>query len=231
MLLRKSAWQTICLSVLFTANIFAAKLTKEQKTELRKNGTITVQDEKGKTEGRFSVRFMPGSNNVRHSMKKHWDSAKEHAAEFMGANNFWSHDVKNHFLKARKIITRSNMREGLGRVKDDYTKMKKRNKEAHGQFGSGVQKVKNGLEFTGKVIGRTLVSVGGTLFGTLYGAVVPAFVVVTKPVRAAFEALVPGTVVPVAQFAWNGAAWLAVKNNNEPEQGAPSFMITYTPAN
>ena len=55
---------SVFLGCSFSSALLSKDLTKAQKKELYRNGTITVYNDDGSKEGHFAAGFIPGQDNV-----------------------------------------------------------------------------------------------------------------------------------------------------------------------
>jgi len=218
---------SLIMGNMLCANLFAEKLTKEQKEELYKKGTVTVYDDEGVKKGHFEVKFMPGSEKITEDSKRRWKEASDLMGKLMEKEDFWQNKFVGSFKSGLKHVRDVNRDKGLGKVKDDWKDLKEKNDKIDGQFASLAQKTRNYLRFGGTLLGRSYHSVVGTGSGILYSVFAPIGHVIYLPVAAGTKAIVTGSLWPALQYSWNGAAWILVKENKKPQAG--DMTVTYIP--
>jgi hypothetical protein len=228
-LLNKKLWSTLLCSMMITAPIFAKKLSKAQKKELREKGQITTYDDNGNKKGHFEVKLMPGSDNIGDDAKKQWKEAGKLMGDFVEKEDFWKDVFARSFLDGVSYTKEHMVTKGLGTLGDDYYDMKERNRQAEGGFSEGKEKFKNFFRFSGKTMKRSLHTLWGVTVGPLYAVLAPAGQLVYRPVAAGTKAVVGGALMPVLLYTWNGAAWVVTQGRHEPRSG--DMTITYVPEN
>tara|TARA_Y100001970_G_scaffold285913_1_gene406817 strand:+ start:426 stop:1136 length:711 start_codon:yes stop_codon:yes gene_type:complete len=218
---------SVILAMLAGQLLFAKGLTKEQKKELYKTGTVTVYNDDGSVKGHFEVSFMPGKENVDRDAKKMWKESVKTLGQLVDKETFWKGKVGKSFMDGLKYIKDRNDEKGLGQIKSDYNKTKDENSKADDNFGKHLVKTKNWLKFGGKFIERSFHSLVGLGVGMTKAVVCPIGHVVYVPVAAGTKSIVRGSLVPALRYTWNGTAWVIVQNSDLPEDG--DMTVTFVP--
>ena len=216
------------LCLLLSSHLFSAqKLTKDQKTELRKYGTISVLGEGGEVKGHFQVKFLPGNERAKKLAQDAWKTTTNLLGSLVNRKDYLTENVWGQFAEGLNIVKESTKKDGLLKIPSDFRRLREDNAKAHG-FGKGVQKVYNTLKFVGKIPFRAGVSAAGLVYGGFWGTVVPTFYLFAPVVAAPFTAVFGAGVAPLAVYAWNTGAWLSVKGSDMPQnEENPGFMVRY----
>ena len=214
----------VATSMLLASASYA--LTDAQKTELRQHGTVTVYDNNGKKEGHFEVKFMPGSSNIKSDAKKSWNASLDLLDDFVDGKEFWREKFIGSFNDGVKYMEKG-VRQGIFKIPSDFKDTIDENRSASGSFGSTASKIKNWISFGFTAGARMVRTIWGVGAGAVYAVVTPAGHVLYRPVAAATNAVVAGTLWPIVKYTWNGTAWVLVKNNKAPERG--DMTVTFVP--
>lgn len=209
------------LAVMMTLSFSAQSLalTDAQKDELYKHGTITVKD------GKFEVRAMMGSEQIGEHAIKHWEHAAKLLGELAQTEEFWHKKVVDRFFDGVNYAS-DCCRDGVCAIPSQFEAVCAANDKICG-FGAMAAKLKNWLGFIGTCCGDVCLSAWGIVAGGLYAVVAPAGTILYRPIAAATEAIVAGTVWPAFAYTYNGVAYVMLKDNEEPKQG--DFTVTYIP--
>lgn len=225
MKLGQMVWSSLLLGGLGLSSA-ALALTKAQKQELYKKGTISVFDESGRKTGHFEVKFMPGKENVLADAKAQWAKAEDLMDDFLDKKEFWHDEMLDSFQKGVRHIKRA-YENGIGRVDDEFRATLEENKKLQDSFGATGARLKNWVEFAAESTFLTVGTLFGAAYGALYAVCVPTAKVVYRPVAAGTAAIAAGTLWPAVKLAWNGVAWNMVKDEGEPKAG--DMTVTFIP--
>ena len=222
--------------IFLTSN--ASALSERQKKELLKFGTITVyekdvngkiiRNESGKKikKGHFEVKFMPGVDNIMSDAQQRWLEATELMKDFLDEEDFWRRKFIGSFNDGIEHI-RDSLDAGVSSIPEKFRKTLEENAELNGDFGSFAAKLKNWGLFTSSAGAALFHSVWGLGVGSVYAVVTPTGHLLYRPIAAGTKALVRGTIWPVLRYSWNGAAWIAVREGDEPKVG--DMTVTFVP--
>ncbi len=200
-------------------------LSPMQKTELYQRGTIGVYSAEGERKGHFEVRFMPGAEAIKHDRKAAMDEAYRAVGELVDSEGFWHGKVERRYRDGVSFMRRHVVDQGIVAVPGDFMATRRQNAQLDGEFGAGAGQVRNWVGFGGRTLGKVMHTLIGGFVGAAYAVVAPVGTIVLKPVEAGAVAALGGVVFPAVRYAWNGAAWVMVKDTSEPTR--PGMTVTY----
>jgi hypothetical protein len=212
------------LFLLISPRIFA--LSPSQQEELYRYGSISSYDAQGNKTGHFEVKFMPGSENIGTQGKENLRLAYARFATLVDVEQFWRLRVGREFQRGLRLMKDSVSEVSTG-LPQKFRDTRRENALVEGEFGARAAQGRNWLLFGGKVVGTTLRSLCGVMFGGVYSVVAPSLMVAWQPIAGVSEAALAGMALPSLKYVWNGVAWQLTKDSNEPK--LDSITVTFVP--